>query len=253
VLQHSKPSAHGAVRDKKCNTGPRNILYLLSFINTYAADGPRCFQENIIMTNNHEALISAALDGDRAAFAEVCRIYTPRLFHTIYQIVRNREDAEDALQDGFMRAFVHLRSFDGRAQFATWLTRIAINSALMILRKRKNHAEVSIDFDPQDEERFSSWEIADGADDQERRLLKSEAEEWVRRAVDNLHRTLRVPIELRIVQELSNKEGARLLKISPAAYKSRLARARVALREEFTAVSGALTAVQPDNLSRCDL
>jgi RNA polymerase sigma-70 factor (ECF subfamily) len=201
----------------------------------------------------NEALISAALDGDLVAFAEVCRIYTPRLFHTVYQIVRNREDAEDALQDGFMRAFVHLRTFDGRAQFATWLTRIAINSALMILRKRKNHAEVSIDFDPQDEERFSSWEIADAADDQERRLLKSEAEEWVRRAVDNLNRTLRVPIELRIVQELSNKEGARLLKISPAAYKSRLARAKVALREEFTAVSGTLTAVQPDNLSRCDL
>jgi RNA polymerase sigma factor (sigma-70 family) len=201
----------------------------------------------------NEALISAALDGDLVAFAEVCRIYTPRLFHTVYQIVRNREDAEDALQDGFMRAFVHLRTFDGRAQFATWLTRIAINSALMILRKRKNHAEVSIDFDPQDEERFSSWEIADAADDQERRLLKSEAEEWVRRAVDNLNRTLRVPIELRIVQELSNKEGARLLKISPAAYKSRLARAKVALRDEFTAVSGTLTAVQPDNFSRCDL
>jgi RNA polymerase sigma factor (sigma-70 family) len=207
--------------------------------------------------NDNEALVSAALDGDRAAFADVCRIYTPRLFHTVYQIVRNREDAEDALQDGFMRAFVHLRTFDGRAQFATWLTRIAINSALMILRKRKNHAEVSIDLDPQDEERFSSWEIADAADDQERRLLKSEAEEWVRRAVDNLHRTLRIPIELRIVQELSNKEGARLLKISPAAYKSRLARAKVALREEFTTVSGTLNAVQqasqntPDSLSRC--
>ena len=209
--------------------------------------------------NNQEALISAALEGDRAAFADVCRIYTPRLFHTIYQIVRNREDAEDALQDGFMRAFVHLRSFDGRAQFATWLTRIAINSALMILRKRKNHAEVSIEVDPHDEDRFSSWEIADTADDQECRLLKNETEEWVRRAVDNLHRTLRVPIELRVVQELSNKEGARLLKISPAAYKSRLARAKAALRAEYTAVSGALTAVQqssqavPDSLSSCDL
>jgi RNA polymerase sigma factor (sigma-70 family) len=209
--------------------------------------------------NNDEALVSAAVGGDLAAFADVCRIYTPRLFHTVYQIVRNREDAEDALQDGFMRAFVHLRSFDGRAQFATWLTRIAINSALMILRKRKHHAEVSIDFDPQDEERFSSWEIPDAADDQERRLLKSETEEWVRRAVDNLHRTLRVPIELRVVQELSNKEGARLLKISPAAYKSRLARAKAALREEFTTVSGTLNALQqssqavPDSLSSCDL
>jgi RNA polymerase sigma factor (sigma-70 family) len=209
--------------------------------------------------NNDEALVSAAVGGDLAAFADVCRIYTPRLFHTVYQIVRNREDAEDALQDGFMRAFVHLRSFDGRAQFATWLTRIAINSALMILRKRKYHAEVSIDFDPQDEERFSSWEIPDAADDQERRLLKSETEEWVRRAVDNLHRTLRVPIELRIVQELSNKEGARLLKITPAAYKSRLARAKAALREEFTTVSGTLNPLQqssqavPDSLSSCDL
>jgi RNA polymerase sigma-70 factor (ECF subfamily) len=75
--------------------------------------------------------------GDLTAFNALCRLHSPRLFRTVRQITRKHEDAEDALQDAFMRAFVHLKSFDGRAQFATWLTKIALNSALMILRKRK--------------------------------------------------------------------------------------------------------------------
>jgi RNA polymerase sigma factor (sigma-70 family) len=121
-----------------------------------------------------QSLVSAAMAGDVTAFTALCRLHSPRLLRTVRQITRNHEDAEDALQDAFMRAFVHLKSFDGRAQFATWLTRIALNSALMILRKRRHYPAVSIDSDREDEDRFASWEIADRADDPERRLLKSE-------------------------------------------------------------------------------
>ena len=180
-----------------------------------------------------QGLVSAAMDGDVTAFTALCRLHSPRLFRSIRQITRNHEDAEDALQDALMRAFVHLRSFDGRAQFATWLTRIALNSALMILRKRKHYPAVSIGSDPQDEDRFFSWEIADRADDPERRLLKSETTEWVRREIAELDPIPRVAMEFWNFEELSAREGARRLNISKAAFKSRLSRAKAVLRSEL--------------------
>jgi RNA polymerase sigma-70 factor (ECF subfamily) len=180
-----------------------------------------------------QGLVSAAMDGDVTAFTALCRLHSPRLFGAIRQVTRNHEDAEDALQDALMRAFIHLKSFDGRAQFATWLTRIALNSALMILRKRKHYPSVSIDSDPQDEDRFSSWEIADRADDPERCLLKSETREWVRRAIAKLDPTPRVAMEFWNFEELPARESARRLNISKAAFKSRLSRAKAELRSEL--------------------
>ncbi len=187
--------------------------------------------------NGDESLVSRAMGGDLGAFDDLCKLHSPRLRRMIYQITRNREDAEDALQDSLMRAFVHLTSFDGRAQFSTWLTRIAINSALMLLRKRRNSAAISIDSDPEVDDPSSSWEIADTAADAECRLLKNEKAERLRRAIEDLDQALRVPIELRIIQELSNKEGARQLNISTAAYKSRLLRAKAALRTAYATSS----------------
>jgi RNA polymerase sigma-70 factor, ECF subfamily len=180
-----------------------------------------------------QVLVSAAMAGDVTAFTALCHLHSPRLFRTIRQITRNHEDTEDALQDGLMRAFVHLESFDGRAQFATWLTRIALNSALMILRKRKRYPAVSIDSDHHDEDRFVSWEIADRADNPERCLLRSETTEWVRHAIAELDPVPRVAVELFNFEELSAREGAQKLNISKAAFKSRLSRARAALRSEF--------------------
>ena len=146
---------------------------------------------------SEQSLVSAAMGGDLMAFSALCRLHSPRLFRSVRQITRNHEDAEDALQDAFMRASVHLKSFDGRAQFATWLTRIALNSALMILRKRKYYPAVSIDSDPQEDDRFFSLEIADRADDPERRLLKSETREWVRQAIAELDPLPRAAVEFR--------------------------------------------------------
>jgi len=192
--------------------------------NSVIVDGEQC---------TDQSLVSAAMAGDVTAFYALCRLHSPRLFCTIRQITRNHEDAEDALQDALLRAFVHLKSFDGRAQFATWLTRIALNSALMILRKRKHYPAVSIGSDPQDEDRFFSWEIADRADDPERRLLKSETTEWVRRAIAELDPIPRVAMEFWNFEELSAREGARRLNISKAAFKSRLSRAKAVLRSEL--------------------
>jgi RNA polymerase sigma-70 factor, ECF subfamily len=185
-------------------------------------------------------LVSAAMAGDGTAFNALCRLHSPRLFRTVRQITRNHEDTEDAIQDAFMRAFLHLKSFDRRAQFATWLTRIALNSALMILRKRKHYPAVSIDSDPQEEDRFLSVEIADRADDPERRLLRNETTEWVRRAIAELDPIPRVAMEYWNFEELSAREGARKLNISKAAFKSRLSRARAALRSELSCSRGML-------------
>ena len=192
--------------------------------NSVIVDGEQC---------TDQSLVSAAMAGDVTAFNALCRLHSPRLFCTIRQITRNHEDAEDALQDALLRAFVHLKSFDGRAQFATWLTRIALNSALMILRKRKHYPAVSIGSDPQDEDRFFSWEIADRADDPERRLLKSETTEWVRRAIAEMDPIPRVALEFWNFEELSAREGARKLNISKPAFKSRLSRARAGLRSDL--------------------
>jgi DNA-directed RNA polymerase specialized sigma24 family protein len=92
-----------------------------------------------------ESLVAAAKEGLHIAFAEVCNRHSRRIFTTVYRITKNREDAEDACQDATLKAFVHLNTFDGRAKFSTWLTRIAINSALMILRQKRRRNETSID------------------------------------------------------------------------------------------------------------
>jgi RNA polymerase sigma-70 factor (ECF subfamily) len=94
---------------------------------------------------SEEQLITAAKSGSRAPFGELCERHTKKVFRVIYRIMRNREDAEDAAQECFLSAFVHLKDFDGRSQFATWLTRIAINAALMELRKSRGAREVPID------------------------------------------------------------------------------------------------------------
>ena len=94
---------------------------------------------------DEEMLIEAAQAGEEWAFVELCTRNSKRVFNTIYGVTKNREDAEDALQDSMMRAFLHLKQFDGRSSFATWFTRIGINSALMILRKRRIRLETSMD------------------------------------------------------------------------------------------------------------
>ena len=150
--------------------------------------------------DTNQRLVAAALDGDYAAFSDLCQQYSGHLLRTIYRITRNHEDAEDALQDALMRAFIHLQSFDRRAQFVTWLTRIAINSALMLLRKRKRQLALSIEGLQEEDRFFTSWEIADVADDPECCLLKSETDAWMRKGIAELDHTLRIALEVWVAQ-----------------------------------------------------
>src|SRR6202521_5612138 len=116
---------------------------------------------------SEEQLIAAAKTGSRAPFGELCERHTKQVFCVTRRIIRNREDAEDAAQECFLNAFVHLKDFDGRSQFATWLTRLAINAALMKLRKNRGAQEIPIDEPNPSFEPVAQREFRDGAPDPE--------------------------------------------------------------------------------------
>jgi RNA polymerase sigma-70 factor, ECF subfamily len=175
-------------------------------------------------------LVSMAKLGDSDAFVELSKLHSKRLLQTIYQITRNWHDAEDAVQDATLRAFSHLKNFEEKSSFSTWLTRIAINSALMILRKKRGSYEISFDGSDDSGGNYECWELRCPAENPESRLARREREELLRDAI------LRLPLQLREVVELQQARGyaireiAQALGISAAAVKSRLSRARATLR-----------------------
>ena len=185
---------------------------------------------------DEDLLIRAAQSGQEWAFVELCARNSKRVFNTIYGVTKNREDAEDALQDSMMRAFLHLKQFDGRSSFATWFTRIGINSALMILRKRRIRLETSMDT-TEDGDSWQTWQIADGAPYPEKRCVGNEMSVHLSRAICRLPNSLRSVIERGQLEGHSMKQIARNAGISVPATKSRLARAKVALRKSMAGAS----------------
>jgi RNA polymerase sigma factor (sigma-70 family) len=180
---------------------------------------------------SEEQLIAAAKTGRRAPFGELCERHAKKVFRVIYRIMRNREDAEDAVQECFLNAFVHLKDFDGRSQFATWLTRIAINAGLMKLRKNRGAREVPIDEPnpPCELERHN--EIQDDAPDPEETYRLRERREILKTAILGLRPRARNVVELIHLQEHSLRETAQILGLSTAAVKARMFHARVALHQ----------------------
>ena len=177
-----------------------------------------------------DLLVAAAQAGQDWAFAELCTRNSKRVFNTIYSVTKNREDAEDALQDSTLRAFLHLKQFDGRSSFATWFTRIGINSALMILRKKRIRLETSMDATAEGET-WQIWQIADYSADPEEHYVGRERSMHLKRAICRLPSALRSVIELGQMEGHSMKQIADNIGISIPATKSRLARAKVALRK----------------------
>jgi RNA polymerase sigma-70 factor, ECF subfamily len=174
-------------------------------------------------------LVLAARSGCRTAFNELWDLYSRRVYKTILSITNNAQDAEDALQDSFLRAFVALESFEGRASFYTWLTRIGINSALGILRKRRCRPETSLDSTSQQEDESACEELRDLAPNPEQIFGQQQRHAKLMQAVRKLPRDLREAVQVRITEDCSVKEVAYRLKISQAAAKSRLYRARTRL------------------------
>ncbi len=170
-------------------------------------------------------LVTEAQAGSSAAFAELQSIYWRQLYSTVIAITRNREDAEDALQDTFLRAYIALRDFEGRSSVYSWLTRIAINSALMILRKRRTRAEVFSE-SPFDEVEGHFPEVRDRAPNPEQICDLHQRSTHLQRAIQKLEPKLRAPIQILLMHECSMKEIAQALDLTVAAVKTRLHRAR---------------------------
>lgn len=174
-------------------------------------------------------LVSAAQAGSVSAFEELCKIYSKPLFGIAFYITKNREDAQDAVQDSFLRAFTALKSFENRSSYYTWITRIAINSSLMILRKRKLKRETSLLTSMEPEEESEPVEFKDLRPDPEQRFEQCQRHLKLLRAISKLARPLRDVVEVRMKQDCSISEVARHLDISAAAAKSRMFRARLRL------------------------
>jgi RNA polymerase sigma-70 factor, ECF subfamily len=172
------------------------------------------------------ALISGASTESSDAFAELQRLYSRQLYSTILRITRNREDAEDALQDTFLRAFLALQHFEGRSSVYSWLTRIAINSALMLLRKRRHRPEVCFDLGSEAENDVVRFEPKDPSLNPEQVCDQRQRCANIHRAIERLHANLREPLQTRMTHGSSLEEIARGMDITATAVKSRLNRAR---------------------------
>jgi RNA polymerase sigma-70 factor, ECF subfamily len=182
--------------------------------------------------SDESLLVEAAKKGHSAAFATLSERYRGQLFRAAHRITRSCEDAEDAVQDSLLRAFVHVKDFDGRSSFATWLTRIAINSALMILRKKRATHEIAADGGDDSREDGLLGEIADHWPNPETRYARSEEASMLRKAIQSLRPHLRIVVQIHL-QERSMRETAEAIGVSLVAAKGRLFHAKNALRKSL--------------------
>jgi RNA polymerase sigma factor (sigma-70 family) len=179
---------------------------------------------------SEDVLISAAQAGQEWAFVELCFCHSKRILFILNKITKNREDAEDAFQESILKAFVHFGDFNRASAFATWFTRIGINSALTILRRKRARPEISTDASIDESVKQFQWEIADRLPNPEDHYLQLEKHRRLQTAISKLPKGYRHVVESRQQSETSIKEIAKEAGITVAATKSRLLRARKTLR-----------------------
>ena len=185
-----------------------------------------------IAREDEHMLVAAAKSGDAAAFEELVSRYESKIFRLTMNITRNREDAEDAMQDAFLKSYSHLKTFQGDSRFYTWLVRIAANEALMRLRKRRPN-QFSLDEPIEGDEDLMPRELQDWGPSPEQRFAQTEMRQILSGVIDELEPDYRTVFVLRDIEELSTEETAATLGISVPAVKSRLLRARLKLREKL--------------------
>src|ERR1700733_2506702 len=174
--------------------------------------------------------LSAAKRGDSAAFDNLCEQSTSMVFRVALRMMRNNEDAEDVVQESFQQAFVHLKTFKGDSRFSTWVSRIAINAALMKLRKKKRLRDVSLDESAEAEQWSSRMEVKDQGLNPEQLYAQKEQQRMLSEAMNELTPATRKAIELRDLEERSTEETARILGITAAALKGGVFHGREKLR-----------------------
>ena len=180
------------------------------------------------------ALVAQSREGDGRAFGELVRRYEGKIFRLAQHVTQNREDAEDVLQETFLKAYEHLDQFQGAAKFYTWIVRIAVNQALMKLRRRRTDRSVSLDEAIDTGEDTIVREVAAWDENPEQRFSRAEFGQILDEAIQGLEPPYRSVFVLRDIDELSTEETADALDLSIPAVKSRLLRARLQLREKLT-------------------
>jgi len=189
-----------------------------------------------------EKLVAAAKKGDELGFESLAKRHQRRIFALAFRYTRVREDAEDVVQETFRKAFGHLQKFEGKSSFSTWLTRIAINEALMSLRRRRALHEVLADDSSGDNGTTPGVDLADASPDPEAAYLQKEEARIASAAIRHLRPGMRRAVELRELGELSTRETAGLMGLSVAAIKARVFHARKelgkALRYQAVSLEG---------------
>jgi len=186
-----------------------------------------------IVREDEPLLVAAAKQGDAAAFEELVNRYESKIFRLTRNITGNQEDAEDAMQEAFLKAYSHLQDFHGNSRFYTWLVRIAANEALMRLRKRRPN-QISLDEPVEGTEDLMPRELEDWGPSPEQGYAQAEMQGIRADFIEKLAPEFRMVLVLRDLEELSTQETAEALGISVPAVKSRLLRARLKLRERLS-------------------
>jgi len=184
-------------------------------------------------SEDDNALVLAAKGGNEQAFEILAARHRRKIYAAALRYTHVAEDAEDIVQETLQKAFIHLRSFEGKSSFSTWLTRIAINEALMLLRKSRSRREILFDHTNEEEVSAAGAEIADSDPDPEAMYSLREGAETLLAAMNTLTPCLRMAIELREFTELSLQETAIRMGLTVAAVKARVFRGRAKLRNSL--------------------
>ncbi len=186
-----------------------------------------------LVKDDEIVLVKAAKSGDLSAFDQLVNRYERKIFRLAQNITQNREDAEDVMQDAFLKSYTHLGDFQGDSRFYTWLVRITVNEALMKLRKRRPN-QVSLDDSIETEDDLMPREVEDWGPTPEQRFAQRELNRILSEVIADLDPAFRVVFLLRDIEELSTEETAELLGLSVPAVKSRLLRGRLKLRQKLS-------------------
>lgn len=185
-----------------------------------------------VVKDDEGSLVAAAKAGDISAFETLVGRYERKIFRLAQNITQNREDAEDVMQESFLKSYQHLGEFQGNSRFYTWLVRIAVNQALMKLRKRRPN-QVSLDEEIDTGEDTMPREVEDWGPSPEDRYEQTELGGILSSTIAELDPPFRIVFQLRDIEELSTEETAEALGLSIPAVKSRLLRARLKLRQKL--------------------
>ena len=189
--------------------------------------------DNGVADRDEEQLVAEAKGGSHAAFEKLFEFYRTRIFRMAQMVAHSYEDAEDVIQQSFHKAFIHLQSFEGRSSFSTWLTRIALNEALMLKRSNRRFRRISIDHSEATDDAAPVLEIPDSRPNPEYCCSQRERQRLVRSTLNELKPGMRIALQIRDLDERSAVDTARILGVSVSAVKSRVCRGRKELRKKL--------------------